>query len=79
MLIAQHVPAVLGRDLGVAWSDHASAYIGPGGGLGGLAIVIALCLGLLFLVVGLVWYPLKRMVNGRREGAANGGRTDEPT
>lgn len=79
MLIARHIPTFLDRDLGGAGSDHALAYIGPGGGLGGIAIVIALCLGLLFLVVGLVWYPLKRMLNGRREGAANGGRTDEPT
>lgn len=57
--------------------DHLLAYIGPGAGLGGLAIAIALFLGVLFLFVGLVWYPLKRMLNGRRQATAAGSGTDE--
>lgn len=44
----------------------AQAYIGPGAGLGAVAIVIALLLGCVFLVAGLVWYPLKRFIRGRR-------------
>ena len=38
------------------------AYIGPGAGLGALAVTLALALGVLLLFVGLVWYPLKRMM-----------------
>lgn len=69
--------AVLGVAHDVAWPDQALAYIGPGAGLGGLAIALALLLGALFLLVGLVWYPLKRTLNGRRDGTSAGGRTDE--
>lgn len=59
---------------------HAAlAYIGPGAGLGGLAIAIALVLGALFLVVGLVWYPLKRVFKARTDDAASASGTDDST
>lgn len=76
MLHPPHVVALLGEALGTVSTDHALAYIGPGAGVGGIAIAIALFLGVLFLVVGLVWYPMKRLVNGRARGAATGGRAD---
>ncbi len=44
----------------------AHAYIGPGAGLGAIAVAVAVVLGLVLLVVGLVWYPLKRMIKGNR-------------
>lgn len=40
----------------------ASAYIGPGLGLGAIAVVLGIVSGLLMLVVGVVWYPLRRFV-----------------
>ncbi len=45
----------------------AFAYIGPGAGLGAIATFVAIVLGLLLLVVGFLWYPLKRMLNKRRQ------------
>lgn len=42
------------------------AYIGPGAGLGAIAVTLALGLGVLLLLVGLVWYPLKRALKGRK-------------
>ena len=45
----------------------AAAYIGPGAGLGGIVVAIALLLGVFLLIVGLVWYPLKRLLKGRNE------------
>lgn len=45
----------------------AFAYIGPGAGLGAIATFIAIVLGLLLLVVGFLWYPLKRVLNKRRQ------------
>ncbi len=42
--------------------DPAAAYIGPGAGLGALAVLAALVLGVVLLAVGLVWYPVKRML-----------------
>lgn len=46
----------------------AHAYIGPGAGAGAIAVTLALGVGLLLLVVGLVWYPLKRMLKRRKSG-----------
>lgn len=40
----------------------ASAYIGPGLGAGALTVVLGIISGLLMLVVGVVWYPLKKLV-----------------
>lgn len=40
----------------------ASAYIGPGLGAGAVASVLGIASGLLMLVIGVVWYPLKRMI-----------------
>jgi ABC-type transport system involved in cytochrome bd biosynthesis fused ATPase/permease subunit len=53
------------------------AYIGPGAGLGAIAVTAALFLGVLLLVIGLVWYPLKRLLKRKKSGASNSSRTDE--
>lgn len=63
--------------LGFAMPTPALAYIGPGAGLGAIAITVALLMGVLLLVVGLVWYPLKRFLKRRGDGAAdNVGKDD---
>jgi hypothetical protein len=51
------------------------AYIGPGAGLGAFVVAIALGLGVVLLVAGLVWYPLKRLIRGT-PGDVDGGPTD---
>ncbi|WP_254451560.1 hypothetical protein [Ruegeria sp. HKCCA5763] len=56
--------------------NPAFAYIGPGAGLGAIAVTIAVILGVLFLIVGLVWFPLKRMLKGRKEGAKANNEPD---
>lgn len=56
--------------------DHVLAYIGPGAGLGAIVVTIALLLGAVLLLIGLVWYPLKRLRKGRTVNAASGSRTD---
>jgi hypothetical protein len=60
-----------------ALPDHVLAYIGPGAGLGALIVTIALLLGAVLLLAGLVWYPLKRLRKGRAANAASGGRADD--
>ena len=75
MLHTPHVAAVLAT--GVIPAGHVLAYIGPGAGLTGLAIAIALLLGVVLLVIGLVWYPLKRLLRTRSQHAASDRRTDE--
>ena len=51
----------------MAFSIDALAYVGPGLGAGTLAAVLGVLGGILMLVVGVVWYPLKRMVRRLRE------------
>lgn len=55
----------------------AFAYIGPGAGLGAIAVTIALVLGVFLLVVGLVWYPLKRLMRKNKQPAVNEGADDK--
>lgn len=76
MLNPQHIAALL-DEAPVALLDPALAYIGPGAGLGAIAITIALALGVLLLVIGLVWYPLKRVLNGRKAEAVGASQADE--
>lgn len=40
--------------------NYAHAYIGPGVGIGAIVLTIAIAIGALLLLFGLVWYPLKR-------------------
>jgi len=53
----------------------AQAYVGPGAGLGAIAITISVLLGLVLLVVGFLWYPLKRMIRSRK-GTSQTGTKD---
>ena len=54
------------------------AYIGPGAGLGAILFTIALVLGVLLLVMGLVWYPLKRVLKSRSQDTVVTHHGDEP-
>jgi hypothetical protein len=62
--------------LPAALSGALLAYIGPGAGLGALVFTIALVLGAVLLLFGLVWYPLKRVLKGRSQDPAGEGPTD---
>jgi hypothetical protein len=44
----------------------AEAYVGPGMGLGVIAAVVGFLTAILLAVAGMVWYPVKRMLRGRR-------------
>lgn len=44
----------------------ALAYIGPGLGSGAIVAVLGTVLGLLMLVIGVVWYPVKRLIRRLR-------------
>ena len=46
----------------LTYSSVASAYIGPGLGAGAVTVVLGIVSGLLMLIVGIVWYPLKKLV-----------------
>lgn len=59
----------------------ALAYVGPGAGLSALGSVLALIGAFLLLLVGFVWYPMKRLLRsfGFAKGAdANTGDGAKP-
>jgi len=51
-----------------AFPACAVAYVGPGLGAGALAAVLGVAGGLVMLVVGVVWYPIKRIIRRIRPG-----------
>lgn len=53
---------VLAALASLAYPSLALAYIGPGLGTGALAAVLGTLAGLLMLIVGVVWYPIKRLI-----------------
>lgn len=59
----------------------AQAYIGPGAGLGAIGTAVAFVAAILLLIVGFVWYPLKRLLRGSRkppEISENSGEEGRP-
>jgi hypothetical protein len=44
----------------------AAAYIGPGAGLSVIGTVLAFVSAVVFMVIGFVWYPVKRLLAALR-------------
>jgi hypothetical protein len=61
--IARTLAAALALSLA---ASPAFAYIGPGAGLGAFGTVIAVIGAFLLLIVGFIWYPVKRLIRGIR-------------
>lgn len=55
--------------LAVSAPQAALAYIGPGVGLGAVAVAFSIMFGFGLLIVGLVWFPLKRVFRRMRKDA----------
>lgn len=64
------LPAIVASTLVLAPSS-AYAYIGPGAGFGAVATLLAIILGFVLLVVGFLWYPLKRALKKGRPDTTN--------
>lgn len=50
--------------------DPALAYIGPGMGLGFIGSLFGMIAAVFIAIFGFVWYPIKRMMKGRRSAKA---------
>ena len=50
----------------IATAHPALAYIGPGAGLSAIGTAVAVIGAILLLIVGFVWYPVRRMLRNRR-------------
>ena len=68
--------ALVALPLLLSFPHNAEAYIGPGAGLGAIGTVVALVFALILLVVGFVWYPVKRLFR-RRKAVNPPGKDDK--
>ena len=55
--------------LAVLQATTAQAYIGPGAGAGTIAIVLGILSSIFLAFVGILWYPIKRLLKGRKASA----------
>ena len=46
---------------------QALAYIGPGAGISAIGTALALIAVFVLAVIGFVWYPVKRLLRGRKQ------------
>jgi hypothetical protein len=52
----------------------AQAYVGPGLGIGVVGAILGFLAAIVLAVIGMVWYPIKRMLRAR--SAARGARSE---
>ena len=52
---------------GLIFSSPVLAYIGPGAGLSAIGSVLALVGAVLLMILGFVWYPVKRLLARRKQ------------
>lgn len=71
-------PALIAALVLAGLPSAALAYIGPGVGAGAIAAVLGV-LGSIFLaIVAVLYYPIKRMMKGRKAKAAKSGDAGKP-
>lgn len=58
-------------------SCDAYSYVGPGGGLTAIGVLIALVGFILFTVLGFIWYPIKTFYKKIRKQPLTPNNTDE--
>jgi len=57
---------VLAATVTLLASTSAHAYVGPGAGLSAIGSLVALVLAVLVAIIGFLWYPLKRLMKGKK-------------
>ena len=45
------------------------AYVGPGAGLSAIGAIIAFVAAIVLMIVGFIWYPIKRLIKGKKDGS----------
>lgn len=51
--------------IAMMWAAPAEAYMGPGAGLSAIGAFLSLLAAVFFGIVGLVWYPVRRLLRRR--------------
>lgn len=62
--------------IALAMPGAAMAYIGPGMGAGALAAVVGVLGSIVLAIFAVLWYPLKRMLKGRKAKPAAKSKTE---
>ena len=57
----------------------AQAYIGPGVGAGAIAAVLGVIGSIFLAIVGVLYYPIKRLLKGRKSKTAKSSGGSKPT
>ena len=50
----------------IAAATPAQAYIGPGAGIGAIAVVLGIFASIIFGLAAIVWFPIKRMMKRKK-------------
>jgi hypothetical protein len=53
--------------LALCLSASASAYIGPGSGLGALGVLVGVVGAVVLAIISFLWYPLKRLLGANKQ------------
>jgi hypothetical protein len=48
--------------------SNAHSYVGPGLGLGAIGAVVGFLVAILTAVIGIFWYPIKRLLKKKKAG-----------
>ncbi len=57
--------------------DNAYAYVGPGLGLGAIGAIVGIIVTVFLAIVGVIWYPLKRMLRKLKTAKADTSESSE--
>lgn len=60
------------------YSAEASAYVGPGLGAGALAAIVGVFMSILMAIIGVFWYPLKRLFKKEKKEEMLSDTSTEP-
>ena len=69
--MSAELPAAIIAESGGLSMEVVRAYIGPGSGIGAVGALAALVATGVLMVIGFLWYPVKRVLRSRRKNGKN--------
>lgn len=64
--------------LGLSNTSAVLAYIGPGAGISALGTALVFVLVIILLLVGFLWYPVKKLMSKNKHGTQLKQETENP-